>query len=141
MQAPVCTSCSSDRTQTVKMMCMSATTIRQTAGVGITTSGAVGVGVSKGASVSDLAARFIPGQQPSSFSMIAWGGVIALIGFFLWAQTKVLSILSLLVALILVFAGNGNRIANRRQWSRRVALYESGWICLQCGHAWIPKTS
>jgi hypothetical protein len=118
---------------------MSMTTLKQSAAVGITTSGTIGIGASKGTSMTEIAARYIPGQQPSSVSMIVWGILVLSIGFFAWSQTKVLSVGALLLGAVLVFAGDGNRIANKRQWDRKVKMYETGWICMQCGSSWIPQ--
>lgn len=37
----------------------------------------------------------------------------------------------------------GNRIAaeKRPAWLEKVKMYEHGWVCLQCGHSWIPSES
>jgi hypothetical protein len=109
-------------------------------GVGMTTSGQVGVGGAQTKSMTELA----PGRDP----LVASGcWPIALVsvpfGLFLLAiagddlASKICGVVLLLLPFAYPIGARLDVLNLRPAWLEKVRMYEHGWICLQCGNSWI----
>ena len=145
MSAPQCPSCSSDRTQTIKLMCLSATKSLNATSAGISTSGDVGLAATTGNSITQLAAQYAPGPKPDPSGpglVVLLGGTLAgCFSFLLFGGMSGSEVVGAVAgigifALIAYLAVKrySERCAERE---RRIPLYERGWICMQCGRTWL----
>jgi hypothetical protein len=105
-----------------------------------------GVTASKTKSTSALAASLVPGAAPTEWAGV---GVVAgcLIAFFslvgiftggLDLAPRVLSLFFGLAVAILSYRAVGGASPEREAWEYRCALFERGWVCVRCGHTWLP---
>lgn len=148
---PICQKCGSSRTQTVKMLCLSMTNSASSAGVGLTDSGSLGVAGMRTDSMTALAQQFLPGPKPTGFSWfggcLSAVGILGLFGGLLsYAESHsssdsdgIIGAAILLVAGVVVFAFKRFQARSLHPiWVEKTVRYELGWVCLQCGHSWVP---
>lgn len=108
-------------------------------GVGMTTSGRLGVGSARTTSTTELARQFEPGAEPTilgggvAFGSFVLGvpGIVAIADGALGAV--IFGAFLLIGAMAVLTGGHFNARAERRAWLEKVRMYEHGWICLQCG--------
>jgi len=150
MEAPTCPDCSSLSTQTVKMLCLSMTTTSRTVGVGIGAAGQFAAGTSTNRNIPQLVAKFNPGPSPHVHGC-GWFSLGCVSLFFAliframsgdWDGPSVFFGLLAIGSLIgPAFESKSIRETTRLAWQERAKMYELGWICQQCGKAWIPPTA
>lgn len=144
-----CPSCSSDNTQTIKMMCLSGTTTGTSTAVGVSSNLDVGVAAIGSHSQTNLAAQYNPGVKPNDgkgcglfiLSIVSFNVVIGLViliqgtpGFFLFA---LLLGIPLGIYGFNMYQGKTQR-AQIVTWVQKNKLFETGWICHKCGNTWNP---
>jgi hypothetical protein len=122
-------------------------------GVGVTNSGSVGIGGAVTGSTTELARRFIPGPAPEMPA--DWGAFFrsiydkpvlfivlcmalgALLGWAAYIDIRILGYA--IVFTVLGFFIELQSSVRYPAWLEKVKMYDHGWICLQCGHSWIPE--
>ena len=123
------------------MMCMSATGMATSVGGGVTSSGMTVVGGSTTVSTNQLAAGFNPGPKPSWVSGVVLGLALVLVGMMAIGDNLAIGVILAIAGAIIAFGMyNAKRLAIRT-WDSKVYMYHRGWICLQCGHSWVPENS
>jgi hypothetical protein len=147
MSAPQCPSCSSDRSQTIKLMCLSATKSLSATSAGISASGDVGLAATTGRSTTQLAAQYAPGPKPDpSGPAVAvllggiTGGCFSFLLFGGMSGSEVVgAVAGIGIFALIAHLARKWHTEKCAEWERRIPLYERGWICMQCGHAWLPE--
>jgi hypothetical protein len=117
--------------------------------------GRIGVGLTTMASQPSLALSLKPGREPGNriagTGYLIGIGLVALASFIAGGIADALgsdSPFGITVA-VLIIGMIGNYLANvstternahkaREAWDTKRDLYERGWVCLRCGHTWIP---
>lgn len=102
--------------------------------------GGLGVGVGAGDTISQLAAKFYPGPKPSAVrgivvSLCLLFGSAVLIGTDALGTGIGIGFLGLIIGAVILLNKSGQESIRQR----KMAMYEHGWICMQCGANWIPK--
>jgi hypothetical protein len=89
--------------------------------------------------MTELARRFVPGPEPSGVNGYGCGGLLILAGV-LWMISAGLEDYRLVVvgAGVAFLIRGKLEAAKHPGWLEKVRMYAHGWICLQCGHSWIP---
>jgi hypothetical protein len=102
--------------------------------------GGLGVGAGAGDTTSQLAAKFYPGPKPSAVrgivvSLCLLFGSAVLIGKDDLGAGIGAGFLGLVIGAVALLNKSGQESIRQR----KMAMYEHGWICMQCGASWIPK--
>lgn len=144
-----CPSCQSENTQTIKMVYLSGSSTGRATAVGLDNHGDLAVAQLGSKSQTNLAASFNPGRKPfkrTSIGEIGCGFSLVIFGLIcMLDRAVVLGIVVLVIAIALIKWGKSTvgkkeaRFATETaEWEKKKATLESGWICLKCGHNWIP---
>jgi hypothetical protein len=126
------------------MLCLSMTKSGTSVGVGVTDSGSVGVGGALTGSMTELARKFTPGPAPTATAENGCGGCLVLLALVLLvasfgdhSEYFLFALLAAGGAVALFMSGKSITARKRTAWLEKVKMYEHGWICFQCGQAWI----
>lgn len=152
---PQCRQCGSVDVHAIKMFCLSTDQVGTGAVLGTVSGGHIGVGLTTTTAQTSLSLSFKPGREPSKAiagnGYLIRMGLVALAAFIGGGIADALGSDSAfgIAATILIVGMIGNVLVNRskmkenalearKAWEAKKHLYEHGWVCVRCGHTWIP---
>jgi hypothetical protein len=154
LAVPQCEKCGSTDVHGIKMFSLSTDRVGTGAVVGAG-GGHIGAGLTTMTSQTSLALSLKPGREPGK--RIAGSGYLIGIGLVVLASFIAGGIADALgsdspfgiTVAVLIIGMIGNYLANvstmernalkvREAWNAKRDLFERGWVCLRCGHTWIP---
>jgi hypothetical protein len=102
----------------------------------------IGVGLASSKSQSKLAATLSPGAKPSNGCAVITVVLTGLVALLLFSATggplgALIAVAGTVIALIYL-SRDKSMEAKREAWKARVHFFEQGWVCLRCGHTWLP---
>jgi hypothetical protein len=121
--------------------------------------GGIGGGLTSSSSQSALAASFLPGQKPVQPGALT--GCLAavlvisvLFGCVFLGEAAGPFLITVSIATAVIFGvvalcgggwdkmtekSNALHAQKMQAWEERVNRYNNGWLCVRCGHSWIPQ--
>lgn len=137
-----CPSCSSDNTQTIKMMCLNSSSASYSTAVGINSNLGIGVAQINTTSQSSLARIYHPGEYPNvdlEVGKIFIFTLIFILSIYAGGGGGVFFAVVSFPCILWGVSGYFSKKADMVIFDGKKRVYDSAWICHKCGQSWTPE--